>query len=176
MTSAPRARLSTWIWLAPVAFLVHDAEEVVTMAPWLRVHASELPQPVRPLAAAVTTQGMAWSVALLLAALLLVTWRGARSAAAGRRSWPFLVAAGALAGNALTHVGQAAYFRGYAPGVLTAVLVSGPYCVLLAGALRRAGLATGREVTVLLVLGIVVQLPIALAALAVGAGLAGAMR
>ena len=167
-------RTSTWIWLAPLAFVIHDAEELATLVPWLRAHALELPAILQPHAAGVTTRGMAVSVAILLAAFVLAAWHGERRAQHGARSWPFLVAAGALAGNALTHVGQAAYFGGYTPGVATAVLVTAPYSVCLARALERATLVTRRRAVSLLLLGVLLQVPIALAAWAVGGHLAAA--
>ena len=167
-------RTSSWIWLAPLAFVVHDAEELATVAPWLRAHARELPAILQPHAAGVTTRGIAASVAILLAAFVLAAWHGARRSRHGARSWPFLVAAGALAGNALTHLGEAAYFGGYTPGVATAIMVTAPYGVCLARALERAALLTRRQAVFLLLLGVVLQAPIALAALAGGGYLAAA--
>jgi hypothetical protein len=167
-------RLTTWIWLAPVVFLLHDAEELATIAPWLRAHAAQLPAILQLHTATVTTRGMATSVAVLLVALVLAAWHGARRARVGRRSWPFLVAAGALAGNALTHVGQAVYFRGYTPGLVTALILCAPYALLLARALGRAELLTRRAAVALLLVGVVIQAPIAVAALAAGGNLAAA--
>ena len=165
-------RISTWIWLAPVAFLVHDAEELATLAPWLRAHANQLPSALQAHAASVTTSGAATSVAILFAIFILAAWDGVRRARRGERSWPFLLAAGALAGNALTHVGQALYFRGYTPGVVTALLVSAPYALLLARALVRAKVITRGQALALLAFGVVIQIPIVIAALAAGGNLA----
>lgn len=164
-------RTSTWIWLAPPAFLLHDAEEVATIAPWLRTHARELPAFLHAHAAGVSEQRLALSVAILFVIFVLAAWDGVRRAQRGARSWFFFVAAGALAGNALTHVGQAVYFGGYSPGVVTALLVSAPYSILLARALERAALLSRRQAVALLLLGVVIQAPIAVAALAAGGNL-----
>ena len=166
--------VTAWIWLAPVVFLVHDAEELATVAGWLRTHAAALPRVVQPHAAAITTSGMAVSVAILFVLFVMAAWDGARRARLGRRSWPFLLAAGALAGNALTHLAQAAYFGGYTPGVVTAVLLCVPYAILLADALEHAGLLSRRDGVRLLAIGVLIQGPIVLAALAAGGTLAAA--
>ena len=160
--------LSRWIWLAPVVFLLHDAEEVATVLPWVRAHAGQLPAVARPYAAQITTSGFAVAVGVLLAGVVLASWHGAQCVRRGVPSWPFLIVAGALAGNALTHVGQAVYFGGYAPGVVTAVVLVVPYAVGLARALRDAGIVTRRQLALLLALGVVIQTPIALAGLAAG--------
>jgi hypothetical protein len=166
--------LRAWIWLAPIVFLLHDAEELATAASWLRAHASALPQVLQPHAATVTTSKLAVSVGVLLALFVVAAWDGARRARVGKRSLPFLLASGALAGNALTHLAQAAYFGGYTPGVVTALLVCLPYSGRLERALERAGLLSHRQAVLLLAIGVLIQAPIALAALAAGGNLAAA--
>ena len=170
-----RVSLRTWIWLAPGIFLVHDVEELATAEGWLRSHAAALPVALQVRAATVMTSRLAVSVAVLLGLFVIAAWDGARRAKVGKRSWLFLLAAGALAGNSLTHLAQATWFGGYTPGVVTAVLVCMPYAILLARALERAGLLTRRHAMVLLAAGILIQAPIVLAALAVGGNLAAAV-
>ena len=170
-----RVSLRTWIWLAPGIFLVHDVEELATAEGWLRSHATELPVALQARADTVTTSRLAVSVAVLLGLFVIAAWDGARRAKVGKRSWPFLLAAGALAGNALTHLAQAIYFGGYTPGIVSAVLVCMPYAILLERALERAELLTPRHAMGLLATGVLIQAPIVLAALAVGRNLAAAV-
>jgi hypothetical protein len=160
-------KVTTWIWAAPVVFLIHDAEEIATVEPWLGVHRSELPQPLQPLAT-ITTQQFALAVAVLGIGLTLVSAHGAVRAGQRRLSIPFLIAAGALVGNALTHVLQAAVFRGYTPGVITAVLVVLPYGAGLTRSLVEVHLATWRRCLVAIAAGMLIQAPVAVLALAVG--------
>jgi hypothetical protein len=80
----------------------------------------------------------------------------------------YVVVTGAFVGNGITHVLEAAAFRGYTPGVVTAVLISLPYGWLAARALVREGLARRRTLLVALAVGIAAQVPLALLALAVG--------
>lgn len=164
--------ISRWIWLAPVVFLLHDAEEVATVLPWLRANAARLPAIARPYVAQITTPAFAVAVGVLLAGVVLASWHGAQRVRRGMPPWPFLIVAGALAGNAVTHVGQAVYFGGYTPGIVTAVVLVVPYAVGLARALRDAGMVTRRQLAVLLTFGVVIQTPIAIAGLAAGQFLA----
>lgn len=160
-------RVTRWIWAAPAAFLVHDAEELLTVERWLRAHAAELPAAVRPLLG-VTTRQFAVGVAVLAVGFLLAAAHGARRARRDALSIPFLLAAGALVGNALTHAGQAALFGGYTPGVVTAVLVVLPYGLGLGRTLRAHRLASARRYAAAVGAGVLLQLPLALIALAIG--------
>jgi hypothetical protein len=71
----------------------------------------------------------------LLAAFALALWLAARrwnGAAAA-----LIALQAVMAVNVLTHVGAAALLGGYAPGLLTAVLVEAPVSVILFRRLRR---------------------------------------
>jgi hypothetical protein len=162
--------VTTWIRLGPVAFLVHDGEEIATIQPWLDEHRVLLPTVVQPLSHFRTTF-FAIGVAVLFAGFLVAAAHGDRLARAGRPSLILLVVTGAFVANGVTHLAQAAYVRGYVPGLVTALLVSLPYGVGFARAYLSAGLASPRALTAAYAAGLVLQLPLALAALA----LAGAV-
>ena len=163
-------RVTRWIWLGPVAFLVHDTEEILTIAPWVASHRAELPAIARPLAG-ITTAAFATSVVVLFLGFVAAAAHGARRAERGRRSWPWLLVAGAFVANGATHVLQALWLRGYVPGVVTAICVSIPYGWMAARRLRAAGLASTRTLATAGALGLVLQVPLALAALAAGGAL-----
>ena len=156
--------ITGWIRAAPVVFLVHDAEEILTVEPWLRTHRGELPAVVQPFAA-VTTAQFALAVGMLFVGFLAVAAHGARQARRGRASVPFLLVAGALVANGLTHLAQAAYFRGYSPGVVTALVLVLPYGYLLGARLLASGLVTRRALAGALAAGAITQVPIAALAL-----------
>ena len=157
--------------IGPVAFLVHDAEEIITLGPWLREHGDVLPAMARSFVDGFSTAQFAISVAVLGTIYAIMTALGVRSLRLGRTPWPYLVATGALVGNGLTHVLQVLYFRGYTPGVVTAILVTLPYGWLVARALARDGIASRRLLSTMLVVGIFLQLPLAISALAMGEAL-----
>ena len=157
-------RVERWIWAAPLVFLVHDAEEIATIVPWLQVHRTQLPAIVQPITA-VTTEQFGLAVGILFVGVLLAAAHGASRARHGARSIPFLLIAGALIGNAVTHAVQALFFGGYTPGVVTAVLLVLPYGVLLGRALETSGLASRRTWLGVIAVGAVIQVPIVVALL-----------
>jgi hypothetical protein len=40
-------KVTSWNWAGPAAITTHDAEEVASIDPWLKLHDSELPEPVQ---------------------------------------------------------------------------------------------------------------------------------
>jgi hypothetical protein len=157
-------RLSAWIWAAPAVFLLHDTEEILTVSSWLRVHRAELPRVLQSYLE-ITTRQFALAVLLLFAGFLIAASHGARRARAGRSSLFFLFVAGALVGNAITHLVQAAIFRGYTPGVVSALLLVLPYGYLLGERLDASGFARRRTWAIAVAVGAVAQAPIAALAL-----------
>jgi hypothetical protein len=161
-------QITGWIWAGPVVFLLHDAEEILTVESWLRAHRTELPEQLQPFAA-VTTGQFTLAVALLFVGFVAAAIHGVRQARHGRTSAPFMIIAGALVANGLTHLAQAAYFRSYTPGVVTALALVLPYGYALGARLLATGLATRRTLVVAVTAGAVAQIPIvALVLLAVG--------
>ena len=156
--------LTGWIRAAPFVFLAHDAEEILTVEPWLLVHRAELPAVVQPFAA-VSTEQFAIAVAILFVGFLAATIHAVRQARRGRVSAPFMIIAGALVANALTHLGQAAYFRSYTPGVVTALVLVLPYGYAFGRRLLESGLVTRRTLASVIAIGAVAQIPIAVLAL-----------
>jgi hypothetical protein len=160
----PRHAVAGWIWAAPAVFLVHDAEEILTVEPRLRAHRTELPAVFQPFGT-ITERQFTLAVALLFVGVVDVAAHGVRQARRGRASLPFMLVVGALLANGLTHLGQATYFRGYTPGVVTACLLVIPYGYLLAARLLATGLVTRRNLAGAVAAGAVVQSPIAALAL-----------
>ena len=157
-------QITGWIWAGPAVFLLHDAEEILTVESWIRAHRTELPAAVQPFAT-VTTGQFALAVALLFAGVLAAALHAVRRARRGRGSLLFLLVAGALTANGLTHLAQAAYFRGYTPGVVTAFLLVLPYGYLLGTRLLATELASRRALVGAIAAGAVAQIPIAALAL-----------
>jgi hypothetical protein len=66
----------------------------------------------------------------------------------------------------VTHLGQALYFRGYVPGIITAVLVSLPYGLYLMKILSDRHITSPVTFVGLTLLRMALQVPLALLALA----------
>ena len=119
-------------WLFPIAVLVHNAEEAITMPAWASHHAAQLP--VEPPSAAEIR------IALLLLTLAVfgVTLGSAKK---GRESiWAYLLFGGIvtmLLNVFVPHVPASLAFRGYTPGVITAVGINLPLMTLLAALALR---------------------------------------
>ncbi len=158
------SRISAWILAGPAVFLVHDTEEILTVSSWIRAHRAELPRVLQPFLG-ITTRQFAVAVSLLFVGFLAAAIHGARRARERRSSAVFLLVAGALVGNALTHLAQAAFFRGYTPGVVTALFVVLPYGYLLGERLQASGLVPRRTWLAAVAVGTVAQVPIAVLAL-----------
>lgn len=157
-------RAERWIWAAPLVFLIHDSEEIATIVPWLRTHRAQLPSLVQPLTV-LTTQEFALAVGLLFVGVLLAATHGAMRARRAARSIPFLLIAGALIGNGVTHVMQAIYFGEYTPGLVTAVLLVLPYGFLLGRAMQSRKLVSRNTWLGAIALGAIIQVPIVAALL-----------
>jgi hypothetical protein len=164
--AAPRS--ARWLWLGPVAFIVHDSEEVVVFQPWLHRHAGDLPPMVRALFGGMTTRQFAAAVVVLGCGYLVASIVGVRMLRSHRTPWPYLIVTGAFVGNAVTHVLQSAVFGGYTPGVVTAVLVSLPYGWFAARALLADRVVSRRALAWSGAVGLVGQVPLALVALGAG--------
>jgi Protein of unknown function with HXXEE motif len=129
-------RLSTLVWCFPMAFLIHDAEEILAMPWWTRVNQARLARlaasnRIYRLAARVLdisrarfVVGVAFVFTLVAAATLV----SIRALGEGRHLDLFTMAVLTLLVNAFTHIGSSLILRSYTPGVATAVLVLLPYC------------------------------------------------
>lgn len=106
-------------WGLLVSWLVHDLEEVATVAAFVDAYEQRAGRrfPVSPeqMAAAVTTIG------------LLVVVASVRGATSGGRSTLFRRVLLAHAAHSAWHVGASLALRAYTPGVVTAAAVVGPH-------------------------------------------------
>jgi hypothetical protein len=119
------------LWLLPIGFVVHDGEELLTMANWVAQHRQELDELARhgPLVQRVvasipaTQSEVTLAIALELVGLTAVTALATRDIR--NRAWLYvyavLLAVFVLHGG--THVLLAAVFGGYVPGLISAVTV-----------------------------------------------------
>jgi hypothetical protein len=157
-----------WVALGPVAFLVHDAEEVLVIEPWLRRHGHALPAVVQPLVGTLTTRQFASAVAVLLLGYSIAAALAIRALRRGQRPWPYLLVSGAFVANGITHLLQSAVLGGYTPGVVTALSVSLPYGWMAGRALHRDEGISQRLMLGVVAGGLLAQVPLAWLALHAG--------
>lgn len=124
------------VWLIPSFLALHDAEEALTLRQALPRVRDTLPSSLAALAARVTYP----TIVVLLAALPVAAFGLALLAASRPDSrgplWMLLSLEVAVGLNAIWHVASAALvFQGYSPGLVTAVLLNGPFAVVC---MRRA--------------------------------------
>lgn len=149
-------------WTFPIAFALHDLEEVLTAGRWqrtatqiLRRRFGTVPGPLRrvvdvsprqmTIAVSVVGSGVAAVSALALADLAAAE-RRARSGAPDeptgadpRAQRLFRAVLMAFTAHGLTHLASSAVLRAYTPGVLTVPLVIAPYSVWAWRTLARSG-------------------------------------
>lgn len=181
MLSAAPASLppSALVWALPLSWVVHDAEELLTIDRWSRnrpelAALADRSRLARRVVAVNSVPRRQFAVAVAVVGLVLVA--GTVAAAARLDSWGGVVYAVFLGGyflHAFSHVAQSALVRGYTPGVVTAVAVVMPVSLALYRALFRAGvldvgLAVATALAGILVFGPVVVGSIRLAGALVG--------
>lgn len=133
----PRSR-RTVAWLSLGLFTLHNAEEALAFRTYLPRMPMLLPEPFAGIAATV-------SYPVMMVALVVVTVLafGVAVAVASRPQsagalWALLTMEAVLGLNVLGHVLSAlVIFRGYGPGVVTAVLVNAPFAIYCFRRARR---------------------------------------
>ncbi|MCK2220594.1 HXXEE domain-containing protein [Actinomadura sp. ATCC 31491] len=131
----------TWGLLG--AWAVHDAEELVTMARWLRAARPRLEQrfPAVPWARLELSQAhVTVAIGLMGGVMAGAAALGART---GGRSPVFQAVLAGFGAHGAGHLAQAAVVRGYTPGALTSPVVVIPFTVWAWRRLKAAGVPTG---------------------------------
>jgi hypothetical protein len=163
------------IWLLPLAFVIHDAEEFATRKVWLAEHGPGLhlwlqrmigSDPLAPLQA--MSDGAVLR-AMGAIALLLVAATAAFHAVPNRVTRAlYLVVLGGFFIHGFAHLAQAAALGGYTPGVATAALVVIPASVLIHRAMSRSEPISGRTWLATAGIGAILIVPAILLALRLG--------
>jgi hypothetical protein len=129
--SGPAVRATATYWLLPLGFILHDAEEFVTMTDWIGRHHDELEKiaALGPLArrlvqsVPVSRAEVGVTMFLELAALVAVTGLATRRPDSRMRLYPYSALLGVFVVHAFTHALQVFIFHSYVPGVISAVTV-----------------------------------------------------
>jgi len=134
------------VWLFPIAFILHDFEELLLFEPWLKKNAQAIKSRIKGRVPAFierqfdailgkSTLEFAFPICLnfLLACISAFL-------AAGFGSYSmFLIASSLFFLHGFMHVGQAMLLRRYVPALITSLLVAIPYGTFLFRSLIAAG-------------------------------------
>ena len=156
--------LNLVIWVFPVAFLIHDLEEIVTMERFRREYRERFPKFLRNILA-ITTKQFILAVGILFALTLLASYLATRSP---RQMDFFTIGLAIFLVHVFGHVGQSVFFRAYTPGVITAVLVVLPYSLYGFHRLFAANLIDSNGFTTLVLVGALLFIPLVLVASQLG--------
>jgi nucleoside recognition membrane protein YjiH len=131
--STSRSRI---LWLIPLLMALHNAEEALFFPRYLPLVLASLPEGWRAVVGPISPAAI-WGVLMLVTLIpfILALW-AARRPEQTTPVWLLLLIQGALLLNAFWHVSIAIFvFEGYAPGLVTAVLLNLPGSVYV---FRRA--------------------------------------
>jgi uncharacterized protein with HXXEE motif len=120
------------IWLVPLLLAVHNAEEALFFPRYLPLVLSRLPAGWQAVIAPLTT-GQVWSaLAVVTLSAFGVAWWADRSPESTAALWLLLLIQATVLLNAVWHAAAAVVlFGGYAPGVVTALLLNLPFSIYL---------------------------------------------
>lgn len=135
----------TILWLFPVAFMVHDFEEIVFWEVWLKRHREDvlrrLPAFLSKRASRIMNKTTAES-ALPIGLIFLLCVISVLLAVETGRYHAFLLASSLFFVHGFMHLGQSLLLRRYVPAVITSAAVVIPYGVLLYERLIDEGIVT----------------------------------
>ena len=150
---------STLLWLIPIFFTLHNLEEALTVPRYGNALLAKLPvsiQKIEPVGNAVQ-----YLIALVLVTvppyLFALAYRYAH-----KKRLPFYLLLGlqmVVFINVFSHVGMAVLLRGYAPGLITALLVNLPFSIYLFRRALREGWLTRKNLAVLFPVGLLLHGP-----------------
>ena len=134
-------------WLPSLYFILHTLEELPGFAAWVSRHFG-----------AMSTESFVFSHIPLILLLMLACYKA--SSGKNSRLWLRFVLAAQLqfALNALFHLGTAALFLEYSPGMLTAACLALPLTVVLLRQMRQAMKLSNQEVLAALGAGALIAL------------------
>jgi hypothetical protein len=161
--------LPTLIWLFPIAFMLHDFEELIGFEPWLKRHGSDvraklqkvLPTALMPRVGALLGKSTT-EFAVPVCLIFLLTAISSFIAVELHSYAFFLAASAAFTLHGLMHIGQSIAMHRYVPALATSILIVLPYGVLLYPRLVAEGIVTWPGLLLYGLIGIVAILPIIL--------------
>ena len=161
-------RPTTFLWLLPLGFILHDGEELMTMSRWIARHQNELQRMssfggvARRLVESAPSSEVeiAFSIAVELAVLLAVTGLAISRPDSRNRLYAYSALLGVFVAHALTHTLLVMVFYGYVPGAISAVTIIPAVGIIVYRRLFTSGALTPRMAIATTAAGAVVFLPL----------------
>jgi hypothetical protein len=117
-------------WLALALVLLHNSEEALAFRDSLPRIPALLPEPLSRIAAALSYPTMLLALAVVSVVAAIVAVAVVLRPGSPRASWALLVLEAVMGMNAIAHLASAVFvFGGYAPGLVTAVLLNAPFAI-----------------------------------------------
>ena len=166
------------IWLFPLAFLLHDLEELLFFEPWLKKNAGAVLERVRGRLPAFverqletvlhkSTAQFAFPIALNFLLTCLAAFLAARY---GQYTF-FLIAGSLFFMHGFMHIGQAILMRKYIPALVTSIIIVLPYGILLFLNLLASRVTTRSGLLIYCVIAVIIAVPFILIMHAIGESL-----
>ncbi len=135
-SSNPPSRRS-WCLILGLAWILHDSEEWLLASQMLQFMQSDAPDFVRNVYAGITVPELQAVLLILTSVLLVVIATAALLASTATAAFGVMALAALLGLNAVFHIALFIDTGAYAPGLLTAVMVSLPIAITLLVQARR---------------------------------------
>ena len=124
------------IWLIPILLTLHNAEEAVAFRHYLPRAQLLLPAPFASFESRLSYAAIVQALVVLSVGAFILAAMASRNSHSRRLVWCLLALQAAVGVNVLAHIVSAALlFRGYGPGLITALAINAPftgYCILRA--------------------------------------------
>lgn len=139
--------LTTVIWLFPIIFIFHDLEEIITIESSMSKYkySSQKPPFVeqtlkmrRKLGS--TAAQLSVSATWILLIISFTTWMTAHFSLNGGSFLLYTAILNLFILQATMHIVQSIFFKGYTPGIITALFLLIPYCLIAFYSLFERGL------------------------------------
>ncbi|KAB2334414.1 HXXEE domain-containing protein [Cytobacillus depressus] len=137
--------LHTVIWLFPIIFMFHDLEEIITIESSMNAHKNRK-APFVKLTLKMREKLGSTAAQLSISAtwiLLIISFTTLMTAHFSLNGGGFLLYTAILnlyILQAIMHIVQSIFFKGYTPGIITALFLLIPYCLLAYNSLFQYGL------------------------------------
>ncbi|MGE7766814.1 HXXEE domain-containing protein [Peribacillus sp. NPDC096540] len=142
--------IETIIWLFPVIFMFHDLEEIITVESFMTKYKNRVPKAFLARLALIVKKKLGTksaqlsiTAAWILLIISFITFMTAYLLTIEGNLILFTATLNIFFLQAFSHIGQTIIFRGYTPGVITALFIVIPYSLLTYYRLFELGLIDG---------------------------------
>jgi hypothetical protein len=162
------------VWLLPLAFVVHECEELLTMPGWMAAHPGLIEGLLQRLGitahapVGLGTGAIAAAMLVLLLLFVAVTAAASSPALRGAAIYPYCLLLGGFLVHGFGHLGQAVLLGFYVPGLVTALLVVIPASLYLYACLLASRAIGKKQAAALTLGGAVLFVPGILLAISIG--------